>query len=63
MSMMNDAERQIWTRKEVAEHLRLTERTIDAMRKSGKLPCFRVANNSVRFWRDDVMNLIQARRA
>ncbi|MGA8613260.1 MAG: hypothetical protein WB760_16470 [Xanthobacteraceae bacterium] len=43
--------------------MRLTERSIDALRKSGRLPCIRVANNSVRFERDDVMALISARRA
>jgi excisionase family DNA binding protein len=61
--MTNDDKRQFWTRREVAEHLRLTERTVDALRKAGKLPCVRVANNSVRFTRDNVMALIQDRRA
>ena len=62
MSMINDDQR-LWTRKEVAEYMRLTERTVDTLRKSGKLPYFRVANNSVRFERDDVMALISQRRA
>jgi excisionase family DNA binding protein len=61
MSLANDDTRQIWTRREVAEYMRLTERTVDSLRKSGKLPCFRVANNSVRFDRDDVMALISRR--
>jgi excisionase family DNA binding protein len=61
MSMTNDDTRQVRTRKEVAEYMRLTERTADSLRKSGKLPHFRVANNSVRFDRSDVMALISRR--
>ena len=52
----------ILSRKETAELLRLTERSIDAMRKSGKLPHFRIGG-SVRFHRDDVLSLVAPRRA
>ena len=50
----------ILSRKETAELLRLTETSIDAMRKSGKLPSFRIGT-SVRFERDDVLALIPRR--
>lgn len=50
----------ILSRKECSEILRLTERTVDAMRKSGKLPHFRIGG-SVRFHRDDVLALIPRR--
>jgi excisionase family DNA binding protein len=52
----------ILSRKETAELLRLTERSIDKLRVAGKLPHFRIGG-SVRFHRDDVLALIQARRA
>jgi excisionase family DNA binding protein len=50
----------ILSRKEASEILRLTERSIDAMRKAGKLPHFRIGG-SVRFHRDDVLALIPRR--
>jgi excisionase family DNA binding protein len=50
----------ILSRKETAELLRLTERSIDAMRKAGRLPHFRVGS-SVRFHREDVLALIPRR--
>jgi hypothetical protein len=31
-------ERRLWTRREISEHLRVTERYVDMMRKAGKLP-------------------------
>jgi excisionase family DNA binding protein len=63
MSMMTlDSLPPILSRKEVSELLRLTERSIDAMRKGGRLPHFRVGS-SVRFHRDDVLALIPQRRA
>lgn len=61
MSLNNDDTRQVWTRKEISEYLRLTERTVDNVRKRGQLPSFRIANNSVRFDREDVMALITRR--
>ena len=51
----------ILSRKETAELLRLTERSIDAMRKSGKLPHFRIGG-SVRFQREAVLALLPPRR-
>ena len=61
MSMMNLGDLPpILSRKETAEILRLTERSIDAMRKTGKLPHFRIGA-SVRFHRDDVLALIPRR--
>jgi excisionase family DNA binding protein len=61
MTMYDDS-RPIWTRREVSEYLRLTERTVDKLRVAGKLPAFRVAGNSVRFKRDDVLALVAQRR-
>jgi excisionase family DNA binding protein len=61
--MTPDDKRQLWTRKEVSEYLRLTERTVDTLRKQGKLPAVDVANSSVRFKLDDVMALVRERRA
>ena len=61
MSMMNLGDLPpILSRKETSELLRLTERTVDATRKSGKLPHFRVGS-SVRFYREDVLALIPRR--
>jgi excisionase family DNA binding protein len=61
MSMMNLGDLPpILSRKEVSELLRLTERSVDAMRKAGKLPHFRIGA-SVRFERDDVLALIPRR--
>jgi excisionase family DNA binding protein len=63
MSLMTlDSLPPILSRKECSELLRLTERTIDTLRKAGKLPHFRVGS-SVRFHRDDVLALIPQRRA
>jgi excisionase family DNA binding protein len=64
MSMMSEDSRRFWTRKEVADYLRLTERSIDRLRKLGQLRDVGVgAGRSVRFERDDVMKLIDARRS
>jgi excisionase family DNA binding protein len=61
MSMMTlDSLPPILSRKECSEILRLTERTVDAMRKSGKLPHFRIGG-SVRFYREDVLAPIPRR--
>ena len=62
MTMTND-EQPLWTRKEVAEYLRLTERSVDMLRQNGKLAWRRVANNSIRFDRADVMKLVSERNA
>lgn len=59
---MHDNGREFWTRREIADYLRLTERTIDAFRKRGLLQPVRVAGSSVRFRRDDVLKLIAERR-
>jgi excisionase family DNA binding protein len=62
MSLMTlDSLPPILSRKETAELLRLTERSIDKLRVAGRLPSFRVAGNSVRFKRDDVLGLLHAR--
>jgi excisionase family DNA binding protein len=62
MSLMTlDSLPPILSRKEVAEITRLTERSVDAMRKAGKLPHFRIGH-SVRFHRDDVLALLPPRR-
>lgn len=64
MSMMNEDSRRFWTRREVAEYLRLTERTVDRLRKLGQLHDVGVGTGrSVRFERDDIMKLIAERRA
>ena len=61
MTMMNLGDLPpILSRKETAELLRLTERTVDAMRKAGRLPHFRIGT-SVRFHRDDVLALLPRR--
>jgi excisionase family DNA binding protein len=61
MSMMTlDSLPPILSRKETSELLRLTERSVDAMRKAGKLPHFRIGG-SVRFHREDVLALIPRR--
>ena len=63
MSMMNLGELPpILSRKETAELLRLTERTVDAMRKAGRLPHFRIGG-SVRFHRADVLALLPQGRS
>jgi excisionase family DNA binding protein len=63
MSMtINDAQK-YWTRREVAEYLRLTERTVDSLRKRGALRDVNVSGRSVRFKRDDVLALIAERRS
>ena len=56
-------ERRLWTRREVSEHLRVTERYVDMMRKAGKLPHIKLGNG-VRFRGEDVAALIaEPRRA
>ena len=50
-------ERRLWTRREISEHLRVTERYVDMLRKAGKLPCIRLGNG-VRFKGEDVAALI-----
>jgi excisionase family DNA binding protein len=61
MSMMNLGDLPpILSKKECAELLRLTERSIDAMRQAGKLPSFRIGA-SVRFHREHVLALIPRR--
>ena len=50
-------ERRLWTRKEVCEHLRVTEKTVDNFRRAGRLPCIRLGNG-VRFRGADVAALI-----
>lgn len=50
-------ERRLWTRREISEHLRVTERTVDAYRKAGRLPRIRLGNG-VRFRGADVAALI-----
>jgi excisionase family DNA binding protein len=50
----------ILSRKETSELLRLTERTVDKLRVSGRLPHFRIGG-SVRFHRADVLALIPRR--
>jgi excisionase family DNA binding protein len=48
----------MWTRREAAQYLGLTERTIDMLRKRGRLPDVNVVGRSVRFRGADVMRLI-----
>ena len=61
MSLASD-ERRIWTRKEIAEYLSVTERTVDSLRRAGRLPA-RYLGRQVRFDRDDVLALLRERRA
>jgi len=56
----NDADR-LWTRREASQYLNLTERTIDSLRKRGRLPEIGVAGRSVRFRGADVMRLVNKR--
>jgi excisionase family DNA binding protein len=44
----------IFTRREAAEFLRVTERQIDRLKRAGKLKSFRVGGTAVRFWRADL---------
>jgi excisionase family DNA binding protein len=62
MSMTHDNGRDFWTRKEIADYLRLTEKTIDNFRRRGLLPAHCLAGRSVRFKRDDVLALVATRR-
>ena len=52
----------MWTRREVAQYLGLTERTVDSLRKRGRLPDVSVVGRSVRFRGADVMRLISDQR-
>ncbi len=47
----------IMTKKQLAEYLQVTERTIDRMRKEG-LPCFKVATN-IRFNKQKVIEWLE----
>ena len=62
MNMTNDNDRQFWTRREISEYLRLSEKTVDNLRRRGLLHPVRVAGNSVRFRREEVVALIAERR-
>lgn len=53
----------LWTRREAAQYLGLTERTVDMLRKRGRLPDMNVVGRSVRFRGADVMRLINEKRA
>jgi len=48
---------EILTKKELAELLKVTEKTIDNLRKKG-LPCFKVGNN-IRFDKNKVLEWLQ----
>ena len=52
---------QLLTVREVAEWLRVHEKTIYEWSEKGKLPCFRVGNR-LRFSRSDVGRWLQARK-
>jgi excisionase family DNA binding protein len=58
VNMTASDERRLWTRREISEHLRVTERYIDMLRKAGRLPCIRLGNG-VRFRGADVAALIE----
>lgn len=51
-------ERRIATRREAAEYLRCTERTIDTMARDGRLKSFKIGRGGVRFWLSDLNSLL-----
>ena len=51
---------EILTRKQLAEFLQVTERTVDRMRKEG-MPCFTVASN-IRFNKEKVIEWLEQNR-
>jgi excisionase family DNA binding protein len=59
MNITTSDQRRIWTRKEIAEFLSVSERTVDKLREAGKLPCKYLGRN-VRFDRDDVLALLRS---
>jgi excisionase family DNA binding protein len=46
--------RRIFTRREAAEFLRLTERQVDRLTRAGKLKSFKLGGTAVRFWQADL---------
>jgi len=63
LSLTINDRQQWWTRREAAEFLRLSERSIDRYARTGLLTPVRIAGTSVRFPREEVMRLIDARRS
>lgn len=50
----------IMTRKQLADFLQVTEKTVDRMRKEG-MPCFKVASN-IRFNKEKVIEWLEQNR-
>jgi len=46
------------TKNEIATYLKITERTIDRLRKKG-LPCIKIRSKIVRFDKDDVLGWLK----
>jgi len=50
------------TRKEVAEVLQVCTKTVDNLRRSGKLPKPSLIGRGVRYWRREIMQFIEDSR-
>ena len=59
MNITTSDQRRLWTRKEIAEYLSVSERTVDKLREAGKLPA-KYLGRHVRFDRDDVLALLRS---
>lgn len=46
------------TKKEIAVYLKVTERTIDRLRKNG-LPCIKIHNKILRFDKEDILRWLK----
>lgn len=53
---------ELMTRKEAAEHLRVSLRTFDALVAEGRIPKYRVSKQLVRFRREDLDSYVEDNR-
>jgi excisionase family DNA binding protein len=58
MTLTKQAARLVWTKRETADFLKVTERTVDRLRASGRLPAQTLGARGVRFLAADVAALL-----
>jgi excisionase family DNA binding protein len=63
MTLTKQAARLVWTKREAADFLKVTERTIDRLRAAGRLPAQTLGARGVRFLASDVAAVLVERRA
>ena len=51
---------ELMTKPQVAELLQVWPRTVDALVRKGVLPRIKLSGGTVRFWRDDVLRMLES---